>query len=196
MIFNNYVNDLYNLRLTYDKSHPMNYIAKLLMNSLYGRFGLNVLLSEFTIINKTELDRFVDYNEILELIDLDDKFLMGFIANDKLDGSLISNLVNDVKSNIAISSAITAYSRMVLADIKKYCLDNGIKLFYFYTDSVFTSKPLPDHFISRAIEKWKLEAFCKEAITSNDDLKFNVAIASILLIFTRALPDSNWDNPN
>jgi hypothetical protein len=39
-IFKEYVEYMYNLRLKYDKSHPMNLIAKLLMNSLYGRFGM------------------------------------------------------------------------------------------------------------------------------------------------------------
>jgi hypothetical protein len=36
IIFNYYINDLYSLRLEYEKSHPMNFIAKLLINSLYG----------------------------------------------------------------------------------------------------------------------------------------------------------------
>jgi hypothetical protein len=43
IIFDNFVDELYSLRLTYPKSNPMNYIAKILMNSLYGRFGLNPL---------------------------------------------------------------------------------------------------------------------------------------------------------
>ena len=32
---------MYKLRLEYSKSDPMNLIAKLLMNSLYGRFGMD-----------------------------------------------------------------------------------------------------------------------------------------------------------
>ena len=56
IIFDQYVTDLYNLRLQYDKTNPMNYIAKILMNSLYGRFGLNPLLNDTLIINKNELD--------------------------------------------------------------------------------------------------------------------------------------------
>jgi hypothetical protein len=35
-IFSGYVETMYNLRLQYPKDHPMNLIAKLLMNSLYG----------------------------------------------------------------------------------------------------------------------------------------------------------------
>lgn len=38
-IFKDYVETLYNLRLQYLKSNPLNLIAKLLLNSLYGRFG-------------------------------------------------------------------------------------------------------------------------------------------------------------
>jgi DNA polymerase type B, organellar and viral len=35
-IFKDYVNDIYSLRLNYPKSDPMNYTAKILLNSLYG----------------------------------------------------------------------------------------------------------------------------------------------------------------
>lgn len=39
-IFSEYLYRLYNLRLQYSKGTPMNLIAKLLMNSLYGKFGM------------------------------------------------------------------------------------------------------------------------------------------------------------
>ena len=39
-IFRSYVERLYTIRTTYDKTDPMNLIAKLLMNSLYGKFGM------------------------------------------------------------------------------------------------------------------------------------------------------------
>lgn len=35
-IFKDYIDTLYALRLEYPKGHPMNYICKLLLNSLYG----------------------------------------------------------------------------------------------------------------------------------------------------------------
>lgn len=38
-IFEGFVDALYALRSQYPKGHPMNLIAKLLMNSLYGKFG-------------------------------------------------------------------------------------------------------------------------------------------------------------
>jgi hypothetical protein len=39
LIFSKYVNTLYNMRLQYPKGNPRNLICKLLLNSLYGRFG-------------------------------------------------------------------------------------------------------------------------------------------------------------
>jgi hypothetical protein len=38
----------------------MNFIAKILMNSLYGRFGLNPILPENILIDKDDLDDFID----------------------------------------------------------------------------------------------------------------------------------------
>ena len=40
VIFDKYIVDLYKQRLQYSKADAMNFIAKLLMNSLYGRFGM------------------------------------------------------------------------------------------------------------------------------------------------------------
>jgi hypothetical protein len=39
-IFNEFVDDLYNLKLKYPKTDPMNMTCKLIMNSLYGRFAM------------------------------------------------------------------------------------------------------------------------------------------------------------
>ena len=51
-LFTDYIEDMYKLRLTYDKTHPMNLTAKLLMNSLYGRFGMDDDFSNFKVIDK------------------------------------------------------------------------------------------------------------------------------------------------
>jgi hypothetical protein len=50
-IFKNYVLNLYDLRLKYPKSNPLNLIAKLLLNSLYGRFGMIDKFPDFSIFN-------------------------------------------------------------------------------------------------------------------------------------------------
>lgn len=42
-IFNKYVTTFYDERLKYEKNNSLNLVCKLLMNSLYGRLGLNQL---------------------------------------------------------------------------------------------------------------------------------------------------------
>jgi DNA polymerase elongation subunit (family B) len=144
----------------------MNFIAKILMNSLYGRFGLNPILPENILIDKNDLDDFIDTSEINELIEFDNKFIFSYLNKNKIENSLTSSVANDfdIKSNVAIASAITAYSRVVLSKIKKYCFDNNIKLYYFDTDSIFVDKTLPDLMVGKEIGLWKLEAKIKEGV--------------------------------
>lgn len=51
-IFKNYVDFLYTIRSQYDKSDPMNFITKILMNSLYGRFGMNNNFENIEVLHK------------------------------------------------------------------------------------------------------------------------------------------------
>jgi hypothetical protein len=58
--FITFIEDLYLLRLNYPKSDPMNYIAKLFMNSLYGRFGMNDNFNEIRIVNEKSFNELVN----------------------------------------------------------------------------------------------------------------------------------------
>ncbi len=73
------------MRLTYPKGDPMNYIAKILMNSLYGRFGLNPLLPENQFIDKDLLKDFISTAEITDIIEFDDKLLIQYIDQSNLE---------------------------------------------------------------------------------------------------------------
>ena len=64
--FKEYVEKMYSLRQQYPKSHPMNLIAKLLMNSLYGKFGMK---SEKTVIecyNNNDPEKYYALQDYLE----------------------------------------------------------------------------------------------------------------------------------
>lgn len=69
-IFIEFVKDMFNLRLKYPKTDPMNMIAKLLMNSLYGRFAMKPITNVQGFFTKTEFLKLVERFEILEYIDL------------------------------------------------------------------------------------------------------------------------------
>ena|SRR6266550_179760 len=57
-IFKDYIIDLFKIKQSVNKSNPMYLISKLLMNSLYGRFGLKQELNEYKFINNQELEQF------------------------------------------------------------------------------------------------------------------------------------------
>jgi hypothetical protein len=47
---------MYNLRLQYPKDHPMNLIAKLLMNSLYGVWKMKLLKWRYFLIKLNQIN--------------------------------------------------------------------------------------------------------------------------------------------
>lgn len=92
-IFKDFVDVLYNLRISYDKTHPMNYIAKIIMNSLYGRFGMSDDFMINHIIKKKDYPDFEhDYSrEIVDVMDFDNSYLVRTSsAADTLDTELDS----------------------------------------------------------------------------------------------------------
>lgn len=85
-IFESYVEDLFKLRSKYDRTNPINLIAKLLMNSLYGRFGMEDSFPDITVFNnfKTFKAFYNEYNEdIIDFIELGDKILVKHRSENK-----------------------------------------------------------------------------------------------------------------
>ena len=55
-LFSNYVNEIYKMKENAPKGSAMYVISKLLLNSLYGRFGLNPTLDKFIITTKKDIE--------------------------------------------------------------------------------------------------------------------------------------------
>src|ERR1700676_1550830 len=156
IIFKDYVDFLYNLRSQYDKSNPLNFIAKILMNSLYGRFGMDDNFDNINIIHK---DYYPDFenkfiNQITDKIELDDHILVSYKSPEEE--------IKDHKTSVGIAAAITAYSRIHMSQFKN---NPKIRLFYTDTDSIYTDSDIDESFInSKTLGKLKLEYICKRAI--------------------------------
>ena len=56
---------IYKLRLTFNKIDPRNMICKLLLNSLYGKFGMSPILMDYSFSDKP--DDLVDYADIQKI---------------------------------------------------------------------------------------------------------------------------------
>ena len=168
-IFKDYVNKMYNLRLEYDKSHPMNLIAKLLMNSLYGKFGMRDDITRMIILPNVSLE---DKQEVLEFIDT---FNTSILDHSDLGNHvvIIINSITDIhynedldfyhgtEVNIGIASAVTASARIFMSFLKN---NPEYKLYYTDTDSWFINKPLPEHMIGNKFGQFKLENVIKRAV--------------------------------
>jgi hypothetical protein len=163
--FQEYISDLYALRLFYPKSDPMNYIAKLFMNAFYGRFGMKDDFNEIRIVNNETLSKLCDnidisIKDIIKLGKSKDEFIIIINKNEKQKIiSLFNNLNETHYINIPIATFVTSYSRIWMSQFKNNPL---IKLFYTDTDSIFIStETIPDFLLNliddKDLGKLKLE---------------------------------------
>lgn len=137
-IFNDYINDLYEIKMEADKNKDQVWrlISKNLMNSLYGRFGMNQFLVNNLVIDKDDLqlENFLEKVEIEGVIELDNKLLIQYLPEGFSTYSYQENLELDI--SIAIASSVTAYSRIIMG---KYKNKPNYTLYYTDTDSLYIS---------------------------------------------------------
>src|SRR6266545_2206120 len=166
-IFEKYINDLYNIRLNYPKTDPMNLIAKLLLNSLYGRFGMDDNFTFIEIINKKDYINFEKQDgaieSIIDIIEIGNNYMIPVkspITKLKTD---IDNASETHNVNIAIASAVSAYARIHMSPFKN---NNTLgNLYYSDTDSAYFDKPLPDSMIDpKRLGALKLEGVYSKGI--------------------------------
>src|ERR1700721_1814687 len=157
-ILKEYIEDLYKIKESHSKDDPMYIIAKLLMNSLYGRFAMNNELALHTIINNNEIDKMTANNNIkFTALDLENGYSLLTIIKD--DNLLNGNTNLDI--SIPIAAAITAYSRIHMSPI---LADDRFILFYTDTDSAYLGDYLDAVYVGKNIGQMKLEVEFKEAV--------------------------------
>jgi len=164
IIFKKYIDKLYKLRLEYAKTHPMNYISKLLMNSLYGKFAMRITNTIVHIYDANKPDEYAKFMQLADTGDIED-----IHKSDAEDFVLVienqitqpSEQLVPMDINTAISAAVTAYGRIIMSKFKNNPLFN---LFYSDTDSIVIDRQLPDSMIGDALGQLKLEYELKYAI--------------------------------
>ena len=166
-IFSTYIEKLYNLRLQYGKGTPMNLIAKLLMNSLYGKFGMKLEKTQVEIYDTTDKADLELFNEMLisleytvsDYIKIDNFYVMVRKTAPELSND--DQPYHGVDVNIAIASAITAGARMWMSILKNNSLFN---LYYSDTDSIVVDKQLPSFMVGSDLGQYKLEHTISRAV--------------------------------
>lgn len=116
--------EMYKIKLTYPKGDPMNYIAKLFINSLYGNFGMKSELTKIdfysykTNDDKAYLRKLLDLwgNTIHDFIIFENKVMIIRDNGNKSDEDI--EPYHGMEVNIAIASTITASARVHMSVFK------------------------------------------------------------------------------
>lgn len=117
-LFSNYVKDLNTIKTSVDKTSSKYVISKLLLNSLYGRFGMSPNINSNLIINKNELEDLIHkkgMENILETFDLGNKKLV----------TIQEDFVSESNINVSLSSVY----RLVVYRVLYLLFDKSYELF-------------------------------------------------------------------
>ncbi|BDI12847.1 DNA polymerase (mitochondrion) [Phanerochaete sordida] len=165
VIFNTYVDILYQIKNENSKGSPLYTIAKLLLNSLYGKFGMKpehtvveVLPTNsnvFTPDTAKNIELGAEKAIITDLIQIDEGHC---ILVRKNIPSGIHDEHNDVfyglDVNIGVAATITAGGRLFMSPYKNR---EDFKLYYSDTDSIIINKQLSTEEVGNELGMWKLE---------------------------------------
>ena len=116
-LFNQFIDGLYKLKQSTKSSDPLYFISKMLMNALYGRFGLNPSRSVTRIVTADDSEEILKHHKNIEIksILLSGKVVITYEEKGDNDSMYKLNM------SIGIASAISAYSRVIMASyIRKY----------------------------------------------------------------------------
>jgi DNA polymerase elongation subunit (family B) len=147
-LFKEYVDTFYKIKQT--STGAKKAVAKLLLNSAYGKFGQKRTFSEYLkiedIINKGD--------DLTDYVKLNDMYYM------KNKTSYQNRKINPV-----IASFITAYARDYLYSGMELIINNGGTVYYVDTDSIFCDIRLPDNIVNDSeLGYWSLEDIATNAV--------------------------------
>lgn len=136
-IFTEFVNTLYKIKETSNPKSPEYTNVKLILNSVFGRFGMKPFQISHIVVNNHYVAGKIEdigLDNVLSTLEYNNKTIISF--NPKFP--------NVPMVNVAIASAITANARVYMSVFKN---NPEYILYYTDTDSYFFNKPLPAHIV-------------------------------------------------
>lgn len=152
-IFSDYVDKQFEIKSSVAKEDPMYYISKLLLNSLFGRFGLNPITEEVLIVSSEESEKIIMDKTNVKITPL-------------LSGNVIIKYQNDSDEleniSVPIAAAITAWSRI---HMYHYLIKYSNNILAIDTDGIKVDCQLdPSEIDSKELGKMKYEYTFTEAV--------------------------------
>ena len=154
---------MYNLKVNSNKKSATYSIAKLIINSLAGKFGTDPVSDRHAIIESSKAKYYEDKYTITNVIDLgNNKELISYFSPNSTTKE--SNKPSSKNTSIAIALAITAYSRIQMAHLKKIAQESGLTIYYMDTDCIAISGDFDPNYIGTELGKLKLEHVFNEVV--------------------------------
>jgi len=159
--FKNFISSLFTSRQEAKKSgdETMSFIYKTLMNSLYGRLGINPESTITEVCNRDRYDYLVKKKDLIDCNILGDHY---YIISYKVNTSKVEDIEwNPPRiSAVQMAAAITACAR-----IHMYKYISRPDCYYTDTDSAVLGSPLPEEEVSSIeLGKLKMEYYVKKGI--------------------------------
>lgn len=127
-IFKTYVDYFSSLR---KKSADLNLFSKLMINSIYGRLGMSNIKTLSFVEQKKNIDNINKNFDVIKYRELNNIVIVEVVANAKN--------TKKIKNNIVLASAITSKARIKLFKAQESVKNNGGRLLYSDTDSIFAA---------------------------------------------------------
>jgi hypothetical protein len=173
-LFENYVSHFYDKKKNAKDIIERN-IAKLMLNSLYGKFGQKDIDSKIRIVTRVEANKlllshhvsyFAEINDQKVLIKYSSKLnerLRRIYSNEDKLSQIETNFKKErgVVSAVQISCAIAAYARMSINPFKNI---KSNRLYYSDTDSLILENELSSKIVGNELGQWKLEAVIEKGV--------------------------------
>jgi len=158
IIFKEYVESLFCIKKNNKKGTPLFIISKLLLNTLYGRFGMSPEKPSHLIVSSDDLDSYLLEKKVVEHIDLNNNTVLISYFENKDDYADEESTLN---VSIPIALTVTALARVKMSFFKNL---PGYTLYYSDTDSADFDEPLPGEFVGPELGQMKLEGVYDSAI--------------------------------
>lgn len=157
-IFKEFVDFFYEMKRQNSKDSAYFIIAKLILNSLYGRLGMNPEQEKHRIIDNSESFYYNNNYTVTDNISLDcGKELISYLDINKE----IDDKKGSMNISIPIAAAVTAYARLYMFKFKNF---KNTCIFYTDTDSITINKKLDDSLVGDELGQMKLEYFASKAV--------------------------------
>jgi hypothetical protein len=188
IVFDKYAADMFSIKSSHTPSDPMYLISKLLLNSLYGRFGMSIDNINHEVISSDNLSSFISNVTPVSNVDLDNGYhIVSYkVPRVNKDGDDISSM----NVSIGIAAAITAYARN---HMQQYLQDKDLIVYYTDTDSVVTNKTLDNKHVGSSLGQMKLEYIVNKGIFLAPKVYTEITDHSKTITKCKGLKDNNID---